>query len=327
MADRIRKINIDKNTVHAVVTTDGSVLPTNAQLYGLAVSAEGTVYATDYANSVVYKVFEDGRANGAVVGKIAVTGDIASSGGPSGLDGTNNGNTARLNKPVGIAVDASGNIYIADKLNHKIKRLSPSGRCQTLAGTGVTGDAVNDNGLLAQFASPEGICVDKAGIVYVADTDNNKIKKIYPSGKTVVLAGAGDASSGMVNGNGNTAKFDAPTAVCADQNGMLYVADSVNYRIRQVDEAGNVVTLAGFANGSVDGVGNAARFGSVFDICIDNSGVIWVLDFGNATIRRVLNNGKVTTFLGWKGNTTGGASAIAVDKSGFLYILEKNVAL
>ena len=318
MADRIRKINIDKNTVHAVVNTDGSVLPTTASIYGLAVSAEGTVYTTDYANHVVYKVFEDGRVNGAVVGDLGTSGDAVS----SGLYGST-GNNARLNTPYGICVDASGNIFVSDNFNHKIKRLSPSGRCQTLAGTGSAGDVVDNNGLLCQFSVPSGIAVDKAGMLYVCDTGNSKIKKIWPNGKVTTLAGA--TGGGFANGNGTDAKFNGPSGVCVDQNATLYVADTGNYRVRKIDEAGNVVTLAGFSSGSVDDVGNAARFAAIYDICIDASGTIFVLDYGNATIRRVLTSGKVATMFAWKSGTTGSASAIAVDRSGFLYFLEKNV--
>lgn len=330
MADRIRKINSQTGDVHAVVKT-GDALPSNASIWGLAVSANGTVYAVDEAQSVVYKIFEDGRISGTIAGRIGTTGDAIS---PSSTAATypvgeaeivSTHPVSRLNAPVGICVDASDNIYVSSTGKHKIYRLSPSGRCQTLAGNGTAGDVCGSDGLTCQFSSPSGVCVDKAGIVYVADRGNNKIKKIWPSGKTTVLAGAGDGSSGFANGNGNSAKFDTPWAVCADQNGTIYVADTGNYRIRKVDEAGNVVTLAGFANGSVDGVGNTARFGAVYDICINASGVIFALDYGNATIRRVDNSGKVATMMAWDSGTTGSASAIAVDKSGFLYILEKNV--
>jgi len=318
MADRIRKINVQTSEVHAVVTT-GNQLPAGAAIWGLAVSANGTIYVADQSLNVVYKVFEDGRVSGALVGSLSAPGDVAS----SGLLGSA-GNSARLRVPIGIAVDSSDNIYVCDSTNHKVKRLSPSGRCQTLAGTGIAGDVCNDNGLLAQFNTPYGICVDAAGIVYVADSTNNKIKKILPSGKVVSLAGATGLGA-FANGNGAAAKFSSPSGICINKSRKLFVADEGNYRIRQVDEAGNVVTLAGFAQGNVDGVGNDARFGQVYDICVDNSGVIWVLDWGNHSIRRVLDNGKVNTFMSWKDNTTLGASSIAVDNSGFLYILENNV--
>jgi sugar lactone lactonase YvrE len=324
MADRIRKINTQTGDVHAVVTTS-DLLPATASIYGLAVSANGTLYAADYANDVVYKIFEDGRLKGALVGKYNTPGDVAS----SGLE-TYDGNTARLRAPIGICVDSSDNIYVADAANHKVKRLSPSGRCQTLAGGGslAPGDVCSDDGLTARFAAPTGIAVDKAGIVYVCDTGNSKIKKIWPSGKVTSLSGVTGAG-GFQNGNGGDpvlgAKFLAPQGICVDSNGTLYVADTGNDRVRKIDEMGNVVTLAGFASGSVDGVGNAASFGSIYDICIDASGTIFVLDYGNSTIRRVTTAGKVTTLMGWKTGTIGSASCIAVDKSGFLYFIEKNV--
>lgn len=317
MADRIRKINVQTSEVHAVVTT-GNQLPATASLWGMAVSANGTLYATDYVNNVVYKIFEDGRISGTLVGKLNTPGDVVSSG-MYGSDGT----TARLRVPVGICVDASDNLYIADAANHKIKRLSPSGRCQTLAGTGVAGDVCGDNGLLAQFNGPSGICVDASGIVYVSDNNNNKIKKIWSSGKVTSLAGG--TGGGFANGNGANALFNGPNGICINKSRKLFVIDTGNYRIRQVDEAGNVVTLAGYSSGYVDGVGNAARFGDFYDICVDAGGVMYVLDFENAVIRRVLDDGKVSTLTGWKSGTVSAASSIAVDNSGFLYVLEKNV--
>lgn len=319
MADRIRKINSQTSDVHAVITTNGSLLPSNATLDGMAVSAEGTIYATDLTNEVVYKIFEDGRVLGAVVGKLATTGDRAS----SGLYGSD-GNYARLRDPYGCCVDASGNIYIADSYNNKIKRLSPSGRCQTLAGNGTSGDVCGDNGLACKFNGPAGIAVDKAGIVYVADQGNHKIKKIWPSGKTVSLAGG--TGGGFANGNGATAKFNGPTGVAVDNAGNVYVMDRSNYRIRKIDTAGTVTTIAGGLAGYVDASGNAAKFGlATWDICIDPSNnYLYVIDQTNDAVRKISVSGSVSTFMHWK-QTTGTTSSIAIDKSGFLYVLEKNV--
>lgn len=317
MAMRIRKINAATNVVHAVIKTDA--LPAGAVINGMAVSAEGTIYASDFVNDVVYKIFEDGRVNGAVVGKINTASDSAS----SGMYGSD-GNYARLNQPYGCCVDASGNIYISDNNNHKIKRLSPSGRSQTLVGTGSSGDVCSDNGLAVKLNSPSGIAVDKAGILYVCDSGNDKIKKILPNGKTVSLAGG--TGGGFANGNGANALFDNPTGIAVDNAGSCYVWDKNNLRIRKVDESGTVITLAGFSAGFVDGIGNLARFGAdTWDLCIDPSNnYLYVIDQTNDAIRKISTSGVVTTFMHWN-QTSGTTSAIAMDKSGFLYILENDV--
>jgi sugar lactone lactonase YvrE len=316
MADRIRKINSQTGDVHSVIKTN-DLLPATASLWGMTVSANGTLYAADYVNDVVYKIYEDGRMSGVLVGKLNTPGDVAS----SGLYGSD-GNTARIRVPIGMCVDSSDNIYVADSANHKIKKLSPSGRCQTLAGDGIAGDVCSDSGLSSRFNSPTGICVDAAGIVYVCDKTNDKIKKIWPSGKVTSLAGG--TGGGFANGNGATALFQVPSGICINKSRKLFVMDTGNFRIRQIDESGDVVTLAGFATGYVNGVGNVARFAESYDICVDNSGVIYVLDYGNEVIRKVLDNGNVTTLMAWKHGTVSLASSIAVDNSGFLYILEKN---
>ena len=320
MADRIRKINSQTGDVHAVIKTS-DLLPATAQIFGIAVSANGTIYTTDYAEHVVYKIFEDGRLKGALVGKLNTTGDAVSNGGVGGT--AFDGNVARLRQPLGIAVDASDNIYISDFYNCKIKRLSPSGRCQTLAGTGTAGDVCGDNGLLCKFHDPAGIAVDKAGIVYVADAGNDKIKKIWPSGRVTSLAGA--TGGGDAIGVGAAAKFNSPQGVCVEANGTVYVSDTSNYKIKKVDEAGKVVSLAGNTNGSADGVGRAALMGTVYDLCIDKSGNIFFIDYGNKTVRRLDTSGKVSTLMAWANPTNGAASSIAVDNSGFLYLLEKNI--
>jgi DNA-binding beta-propeller fold protein YncE len=317
MADRIRKINVQTSEVHAVITT--ASLPAGAVIDGMAVSLDGTIYATDIVNDVVYKIYEDGRVLGALVGKIGLNNDVAS----SGMLGSD-GNTARLDQPYGVCVDASGNIYVADSNNHKIKRISPSGRSQTLAGSGVDGDVCGSDGLSVQLSGPAGIAVDKAGVLYVCDSGNHKIKKIWPSGKTVSLAGG--TGGGMANGQGSNALFSNPTGICVDFSENCYVLDRGNRRVRKIDSSGNVVTLAGGTAGFVDGSGNSAQFGaSTWDIAMDPSGqFMFIIDQTNDAIRKLSISGTMTTFMHWE-QTTGTTSSLAFDKSGFLYILEKNV--
>lgn len=317
MADRIRKINTETGDINSVVKT-GDQLPSTASISGMDVALDGTIYAADNVNDVVYRISEDGANVIGMIGAATAEGDVPS----SGLAGSD-GNVARLKAPVGLCVDRSHNIYISDGGNHKIKRISPSGRSQTLAGTGASGNAINDNGLLAQFASPRGLDVDLAGIVYVADTGNNRIKKIWHSGKTVVLAGG---ASGFANGQGNAALFNSPQDVAVDRQGNVYVADNGNVRLRRIDESGNVVTLAGGTSGFVDDQGNDARFASLDAIAMEpGNNWLWVLDKNNGAIRRVFVDGRVRTFSVANPSTIGAVSSIAVDQAGFLYFLEQNL--
>jgi sugar lactone lactonase YvrE len=317
MADRIRKINVETGTVHAVVKT-GNELPATASITGMSVALDGTIYAVDNVNDVVYRISEDGTNVIGMLGAFNTPGDVVS----SGLEGSD-GNDARISAPVGVAVDKSNNIYLSDAGNHKIKRLSPSGRSQTFVGDGASGDSINDNGLLAELNTPRGVDVDLAGIVYVADSLNHKIRKMWPSGKTVTLAGS---STGFANGQGNAAQFATPLDVAVDRQGNVYVADNGNVRLRRIDESGNVVTLAGGTSGFVDDQGNDARFSSLDAIAMEpGNNWLWVLDRGNSAIRRVFVDGRVRTFSPANTTTIGSAASIAVDQVGFLYFLEQNV--
>ena len=316
MAARIRKINRDTRTVYNVLAKN-LLLPVVA-ISGIDAAPDGTIYACDRWNSVVYKVSPDGRL-AVLVGKIGIPGDVDA----TGL-GLSNGLAARLFAPYSIAVDNSGNIWITDLYNYKIKRLSPNGRCVWTAGTGAMGDVCGNDGHLCQFSSLYGITVDKAGIVYVADSGNQKIKKMWSDGKVTSLAGMTGIMGGMANGNGANARFNAPTDVVADAHGNIYVCDSNNHRIRKVDEAGNVTVVAGGSPGFTDGQGTAAKFRAPMRLCIDPANqALYVLDTGNAAIRRVEPGGKVTTFCSYEVNATSPLrNDITMDRSGFLYVAE-----
>ena len=228
MADRIRKINADTRTTLNILQRDDFAGGTS-DINGMDVAADGTIYCTDYDNYVIYKIYPSGTVNGVLAGKIGLTGDIEQSGVQSVQAYTvGTAGPARFHDPIGICIDASDNIYMADQTNSKIKRVSPSGRVKWLAGTGAAGDAVNDDGRLAAFDGLRGMCVDLSGNIYVADMLNHKIKKIYPSGKTVLLAGS---VAGFNNGNGTTARFNLPRDVCVDPSGNVYVVDAFNKTI------------------------------------------------------------------------------------------------
>jgi DNA-binding beta-propeller fold protein YncE len=167
-----------------------------------------------------------------------------------------------------------------------------------------------------------GLDVDKAGRVYVADTANHKIKKLWESGKSTRLAGS---TSGFVNATGPLAKFNSPYDCCVDNQGNVYVADTGNHRIRKITESGVVTTLAGTTAGFVDGNGIVAKFNTPKRIEIDDGNqFLYVLDAGNLAIRRVDMHGNVNTFMPYNIPPLG-IGDIAVDRSGFLYVLENDV--
>lgn len=323
MASRIRKFNTATGTTRALLTS--SSLNASSRWGGIEVSNNGTVYVADILNYVVYKIFEQGTVSGALAGKINTAGDVLIN--PVGTG--NDGSDARFEVPFGICVDSSDNIFVSDRTNKKIKKLSPHGKVQAIAGSGSTGDGISDNGSAATFSTTlGGICVDAAGVLYVTDTGNHKIKKIWPSGKVQTIAGGpgGTGVTGIANGVGNAARFASPEDCCVDKYGVIYVADTANNRIRKIDTNGNVTTLAGSTPAATtDGQGMDARFNAPKRVACDPSGqFLYVLD-GNGAIRRVTAAGKVTSIGTYFIHPGTYRNDLCVDKSGFLYVNEAEV--
>ena len=223
-----------------------------------------------------------------------VTGAVTTLTGGVFLDG--DGLTAKFNQPYGMAVDASGTIYVADSRNHRIRTITAAGVVSTLAGSGMAGFA-DGTGTAAQFSSPRGVAVDGAGTVYVADRDNNRIRKVTSGGVVNTLAGSGMA--GFADGTGTAAQFYNPSGVAVGDDGTVYVADSNNHRIRKVTAAGVVSTLAGSGTyGYADGTGTAAQFYSPTGVEVDSAGTAYVADYSNHRIRKITAAGVVSTLAG-----------------------------
>lgn len=248
-------------------------------------------------------------------------------------DGT--GTLAKFNGPAGIAVDASGNLFVADQNNNTIRKIAPGGVVTTFAGTPNVSPGSTD-GSNALFNAPYGVAVDAAGNVYVSDTGNYTIRKITPSGVTSTFAGSA-TQQGQLDGTGTAANFSSPEGLAIDSVGNLYVADSLNCNIRKISPAGVVSTLAGPPVtpqcGAKDGVGAAARFIGPVGIAVAPSGNVFVADTNNSTIRKITPDGLVTTLAGHAPSAgyvdAVGDSArfiqpvgLAVDGSEILYVTE-----
>ncbi len=203
------------------------------------------------------------------------------------------GENAQFTFPHGVAVDASGNVYVADRFNDKIRKVTPEGMVSTLAGS--IGGFANGTGENAQFDQPFGVAVDAGGNVYVSDTKNHKIRKITPSGVVSTLAGS---IGGFANGTGENAQFDNPFGIAVDTEGNVYVADENNHKIRKITPNGSVSTLAGSTQGFVDGTGTNAQFFLPSGVALDGVGNLYVADPGNHKIRKITPNGVVTTVAG-----------------------------
>lgn len=302
---RIRKLNAGLSTYNFIGRDD--LVPTA----NLAINNSGTIFISDHDNKVVYRMSESGDKY-VMIGRFGVSGDIASDG--IFLTGAD----ARVISGHALCVDSSDTLFLCDQNAVKMIR---GGRCQTVAGqAGVSGDISNQsNGLLSRFNAPMGICVNRSGVVYVSDTGNNKIKKVFPGGLVVSIAGS--SSSGFVNGQGSDAQFSIPWGIACDASGNLYVADYGNNRIRKISDNGIVTTLAGNGDaGSVDGVGTEASFDGPKYLSLDPSGnFMYVVE--RERVRKVYLNGNTST-LDQYTTPTSGFGDIAVDRSGTIYVLE-----
>jgi sugar lactone lactonase YvrE len=236
------------------------------------VDAHGIVYVADTQNNLIRKITPDGT-----VSTLAGRPDAKTKNNPGALE--------RFDNPYGIAVDRSGNVFVADWDKDQIKKISPDGKVSVFAGTGERGlkDGPADS---ASFYLPEGIAFDKNGNLFVADTYNNRIRKITPGG--IVSTVAGKTRKGHANGKGEKASFWHPDGIAADNAGNVYVADVENNKIRKITPAGIVTDFAGTGgHGSENGKANRASFFRPFGLTIDKSGKLFVADYQNNVIRKI----------------------------------------
>ncbi len=308
------------------------------QIRGVAVDSAGNVYASDVGDNGVVKISTDG-----IVTLFAGNGfyDYAGDGGPA--------RGASLYNPQGLAVDTGGNLFLADRDNQVVRKISPGGTITTVAGNGSFGSS-GDGGpaTAARLASPVAVALDGAGNLYIAELDGHRIRKVSLNGTITTVAGSGpigDGQGGFTGDNGpaTSARLNSPSGVAVDTAGNIYIADSANHRIRKVSTAGTITTAAGGGSSSLGDNGPATSASLSFprDVAVNTAGNLFIVDNYNQRIRKVTPGGTITTVAG-SGATGFGAGSfsgdggpatsarlnsptgIAVDSAGNLYIADND---
>ncbi|MES2425606.1 MAG: gliding motility-associated C-terminal domain-containing protein [Bacteroidota bacterium] len=232
---------------------------------GIAIDKDGIMYVADAGNNIIRKITTDGTVS-----------TFAGDGGPTLFDGQ--GIQASFHHPLGIAVDASGNVYVADADNNAIRKITPGGMVTTLAGKTTHGNA-DGVGVAASFYGPAAVAVDLSGNVYVSDSQNYSIRKITPSGvvTTVVVL--------------STIQRHQAIGLKVAPDGTIFFADRNGYQIYKIDPSGKLSLITGSVYGYTNGDFSLATFKDPYDLVLDNAGNIYVIDFGNFVIREISFNG------------------------------------
>jgi sugar lactone lactonase YvrE len=263
---------------------------------GIAIDNAGNIYLPETHSQLIRKITPQGV--------------VSSYAGSSSLYPTSNGtvSTVTLYYPEAVAVDASGNLYIADGSRMWIQKITPTGVATVLAGSGGIG-ADNGIGSKATFNFPSGLAVDASGNVYVTDSGNNLIRKITPEGLVTTFAGNGNKNS--VDGTGTSASFNSPFAIATDSNGNVYVTDNGSYKIRKITPGGVVSTLCSNA------------FGDCTGIALDNSRNVYItnLSGSNGEIDKITPDGTESRLAQELPLYSAG---IVLDKNSNIYFVEGN---
>ncbi len=282
----------------------------------LAISSAGDFYVADMANNRIRKITSAG-----IITTIAGNGTAGATG-----DG-GAATAATLNSPMAVAVDAAGNVFIADYNNAKIRKVNTFGVISTIAGTGTIGYSGNGAAATAALiAKPTGVAVDASGIVYLAEQNNQVVRKVNASGIISIVAGGIGAGFSGDGGQASAAAVSYPFGVAVDPSGNLLITDNGNNRIRKVSTGGIITTLAGNGSAGFSGDGGNATAGSLNNpsgAIIDASGNLFIADQNNNRIRMVNSSGIISTYAG---TATGGYSGDGGPASACSFYKPANVA-
>jgi trimeric autotransporter adhesin len=300
---------------------------TSAKLYapaGVAVDRQGNVYVATYQDHRVRKV-----SAGGTISTFAGTGvaGFSGDGGPA--------TSAKLYAPKGVAVDGQGNVYIADSNNFRVRKVTSTGTITTFAGGGKPG-VLGDGGpaTSAALRNPFGVAVDGQGNVYIADTDNMRVRKVSAGGTITTIAGTGVQGSSGDGGPATSALLRFPDAVAVDAQRNVYIADRENNRVRKVSPGGTITTFAGTGVNNFSGDGGPARSAGLqlpHGVAVDGEGNVYIT--AESRVRKVSVGGTISTLAGGGRASPGdggpataaqlkGVWGVAVVGKGFVYFSE-----
>ena len=283
---RVRKVNaagvistVAGNGVNAGTGDGGQAIAASiSDVSGVAVDAAGNLYIADSSNRRIRKVTPNGIIT--TIAGVGVQG-FSGDGGPA--------TAAMVGRAVALALDSAGNLYFADSVNQRVRKIDVNGVITSIAGTGVDGFS-GDGGpaTAAQLGFPIGVAVDGAGNVYTADGDNNRVRKVTPAGIISTVAGNGNGGFAGDGGLAINASINIPSDVAVDAAGNLYIADAGNYRVRRIDTSGNITTVAGTNDNGYSGDGGMATQAMLnypWGLGVDPSGKVYIGDRVNSRVR------------------------------------------
>ena len=310
--------------------TSAAISSTLNSPFAVAVDGTGNVYITDRHNNRIRKINTSGIIN-------TIAGNGAAGYNGDSIAATN----AQLNDPNGIAVDDSGNVYIADRLNNRVRKVSTTGIITTIAGTGTNGFS-GDNALatLAELNNPRGLTTDTHGNVFIADQGNNRIRKINSVGIITTIAGTGTGGYNGDSISATTAELHNPYGIAVDTAGNLYIADVDNERIRKITTSTDIITtIAGNGTSGFygdDGPSVNAQLSEPIGVSVDNLGNVFIADSYNERIREINTSGNINTIAGtgiagFNGDglfatiaELNGPTGVAISNTGAVYIADYN---